>query len=279
MSFLKLRLRPQIAEQLRGRIDFSRITPDQCKSLSLQEINSIPIETGSHKLSVGELFQVDEGDHDKLVIEGDLRCMDRVGASMRSGSMVIEGSVGNAVGIHLRDGHLVIAGDAGTHTATGQRGGLIEVRGNVGDFAGGALPGDQRGMRGGTLHIHGNASRFLGFRMRRGTIVVRGDVDQACGASLIAGTIVVCGSIHGDIGNDMRRGTILSLATEPDLHLAPGFTTPEATQLSYLYLLLDAIKNECLTDLKPAEWMRKLNWRSIGDRAIGGLGEVIWSQA
>jgi len=124
------------------------------------------------------------------------------------------------------------------------------------------------------LQVNGSAGRFLGYRMRRGTVLVAGAIGVGCASSFIAGTIVALSTVAGPVGVGMRRGTFLSLAAEPP-QLHPGFTPPEPIRLSYLQLLIDSLR-PCLPDHNCDDVAQQTTYRSLGDRASGGIGEILW---
>jgi formylmethanofuran dehydrogenase subunit C len=196
---------------------------------------------------------------------------------MRDGRIIVEGSVGHALAADMRGGQVIVHGDAGDYAGTGMRGGYVEVAGSVDDYCGGARPGTRRGMRGGMLRVGKSAGRFLGFHMRRGTVIVGGQIDQGCGNSMIAGTIMCSGGLIAPVGIGMHRGTIVSLIPAPP-PLPAGFTPPEQIRLSFLYLLLDAAAAQ-LPGVDADSLARRPMWRSLGDRASDGKGEVLWPVA
>ena len=257
-----------------GRMDLSGLVPDRILSLSVADIARHEIVLSGGARPIAEIFDVQDGQRDKLILGGDLTRANNVGGNMRDGLLIVEGSVGHCLASNMIHGKIIVRGNAGDFACNRQRGGIVEVEGNVGETCGGALPGERRGMRGGVLRVAGSAGRFLGQRMRRGTIVVAGNVAQGCASSLVAGTIVCCGTVAAPLGVSMRRGTILCLSTEvPPLHV--GFTAPEKIRLSYLYLLLDALRAQ-LPEHDIESIVQRLTWRSLGDRASGGTGEILW---
>ncbi|MGN6133863.1 MAG: formylmethanofuran dehydrogenase subunit C [Aureliella sp.] len=272
MSSLELILR----RPLEGRTDLSGIVPDRLLPLSTAEIGNLQVIEQGKPQRLSELFQIVDGDRDKLILKGDLARADHVGGDMRDGMLVVEGPVGHCLARDMRRGAIHVHGSAGNYACSGQRGGVVHVEGDVDDFCAAALPGERRGMRGGTLRVGGSAGRFLGQRMRRGTLVVAGDVDQGAASGLVAGTIICCQRLASPVAVGMRRGTLVCLRSAPQLHA--GFTVPEPIRLSYLYLLFDALRPQ-LPDADAAQLARGLWWRSLGDRASAGTGEILWIDA
>lgn len=270
MSALTLTLR----EPSRGRLDLRGIVPDILLPMELPEIAALNITLHGQSRRLEELFEIEEGQRDRLVLRGELQTADHVGADMRDGMMLVEGSVGDGLARNMRGGLLSLHGDAGDLAASGLRGGNVTIAGNVGDYCAGAAPSGRRGMRGGFLHVSGSAGRFLGYRMRRGTVLICGEIDSGCASSLIAGTIVAMGPARPPLGVGMRRGTFLSLTElQPALHA--GFTALEPIRLSYLQLLLDTLRPH-LPHYPWDDAAQQPAHRSLGDRASGGIGEIIW---
>ena len=274
MSSLTLKLNREGVTS--GRLDLSGVVPDRLLSASKEEIARFEVDTDRGRACLDELFSIEDGSRDRLILSGDLSRADAVGGEMREGLMVVQGSVGRCAAQRMRGGHLIIQGDAGDFACGSLMGGWVAIAGNVGDYAAGAVPGTRRGMRGGKLHVRGRAGRFLGSRMRRGTVVVEGSIDQGAASAMIAGTIVCCRVPKAPLGVGMKRGTLLILAHEqPELHA--GFTALEPTRLSYIYLLLDSLRDELphvdTVKLSRATWLR-----AVGDRASGGMGELVMAR-
>jgi formylmethanofuran dehydrogenase subunit C len=256
-----------------GRLDLSGVVPDRLLPLTAAEIAQLPISARGRTAALGDYFDIEDGARDKLVLGGDLQQVDSIGAAMRDGLLVVEGSVGNRLATNMRGGHIIVQGNAGQYASSGQRGGYVLVEGNAQDYCAAALPGERAGMRGGTLRVAGRVGRFLGARMRRGSVIVGGDVAEGCASSLVAGTIICCRAVAAPLAVSMRRGTIVCLTAEPPLGV--GFTAPEQIRLSYLHLLFDALAPQ-LPELPSGPIAHQPLWRSLGDRACGGTGEILW---
>lgn len=270
MSSLTLRLR----DTIRDRVDLTDIVADRVLGLDVDSVADLRIEADGRPRRVADMFEIVDGARDRLVLVGDLTRADHVGAGLKFGTMVVESSVGNRVASGMVGGQLIIAGDAGDYAGSGLRGGVVRIEGRVGDYCGGALPGHRRGMRGGVCWIGRSAGKYLGYRMRRGTMIVIGSTGPGAGARMIAGTLVVLGTMQPPIAIGMRRGTLVAAGqTVPPVHA--GFTPPEATRLSFLPILW-----QWLESYLPAEAIGSLRcgstMRAMGDRANGGLGEIVW---
>ncbi len=283
MSGLELQLRQ--LPPLGVRIDLQGVIPSQLRSLSLGEIEQLPIQVDGLPQKLGEWFKI-RGDaaQMELTIAGDCGCCDAIGHGLDGGVLRVEGDVGDQLGHRMKAGELTISGNVGRYCASQMRGGMIKITGNASDYAGGANATERQGMRGGLLVIHGNVGKCAGHRMRRGMMILHGSVDSGLAMRMIAGTIVCCGDVNPVIGCGMRRGTIVLLQERLNrLGDLPGFTTLEESELSFLPILLkNAIPYlpQSVRQNFPveAERLPKRGLRSLGDRARGGLGELILLQ-
>ena len=210
-------LRLQLRQPPALRVDARVLAPGALAALSLADVQRLCLPHGREPLPLAELFDVERagGDDDALVLAGDLRRFDGVGAGMASGSLEVDGAVGDSAGLGMSGGRLVIRGAARDLVACSMRGGWLEVHGDIGDFAASALPGDRDGMRGGTLVVRGRAGARLADRMRRGTVVVHGDSGDFTASRMVAGTLAIGGRCGAHAGWGMRRGTLVFAGEAP----------------------------------------------------------------
>jgi formylmethanofuran dehydrogenase subunit C len=261
------------------RVDAAALRPSALAGLSVTQIERIVLPGGNEHCAVGDVFQVsrDETAEDTaaLVIEGAGRWLDRLGAQMDGGSLVVHGSAGDYSGFGMTGGVLQIDGDAGHFTGCEMHGGRLTVSGDSGDFAAGALPGDMEGMTGGTLTIHGNAGARLADRMRRGLVLVGGDAGEFAVSRLVAGTVGVAGQLGPHYAYGMRRGTLL-LAQRPT-QLPVTFTGGGHGFDVFWSLLVRSLTAE----IAPfSQWRAdRLPARYTGDLAVDGRGEILIAQA
>jgi formylmethanofuran dehydrogenase subunit C len=273
------------------RVDGARLLPQALARLAVAEIEHILLPAGSQTCRVGDLFDVSRSDAAaapgttgdplaSLLIEGNARWLDRLGAQLDGGRLCVHGSSGAYTGYRMAAGELSIHGDAGHFTACEMRGGRLTVTGNTGDFAAGALTGDMEGMSGGTLAVHGNAGARLADRMRRGLVLVGGDVGACAASRLVAGTIAIGGQLGTHYAYGMRRGTLL-LAQAP-ARLPPTFTAGGGGFDVFWSLLARSLARE-IEALQPAAALQPfsrlgtlpLPRRYAGDLAVDGRGEIL----
>jgi formylmethanofuran dehydrogenase subunit C len=256
------------------RVDASSLLPAAIAGLALADIPWLMLPAANETVAVGDLFDVSRSDRSSgaaptLVIEGAGAWLDRVGAQLDAGRLVVRGAAGDYAGLRMTGGTLAIEGDAGGFVGCEMRGGRLEVSGSCGDFAAGALPGDMEGMTGGTLTIGGHAGARLADRMRRGLVLVGGDAGPYAASRLVAGTVGIAGTAGPHCAYAMRRGTLL-LAREP-ASLPPTFSAGGRGFEVFWALLARALEHE----MAPfSQWRTPPRTRLTGDLAVDGRGEL-----
>ncbi|WP_029008991.1 formylmethanofuran dehydrogenase subunit C [Azospirillum halopraeferens] len=268
MSTLTLTLR----ERPLHRIDASALLPARLAGLGPAGLAALTLTVGMERLPLGELFAIDGTPGDTLVLRGPCDRLDRIGAGLDGGCIVVEGDAGGEAGCGMSGGVVRVQGAAGARAGAEMSGGTLEVAGDAGPFAGAGRPGSTHGMTGGTLIVRGNAGERAGDRMKRGLIVVEGDAGPGAASRLIAGTLVVAGTVGPHAGPGMRRGTLL-LGRAPAA-LPPTFLPAGRHDLVVLRLLrrhlagISAVAADLLADGRPVD-------RFVGCTGAAGRGEVL----
>lgn len=198
-------------------IEADSICPDQFVGRTQAEIEALPAFYGRRKVTLGDLFTVEGGNSDQIVIVGDLSHVKKIGQKMSRGRITVRGDVGLHLGATMRGGEIVVVGNAGDWAGAHMRGGCIWIRGNAGHLLGAAYRGEKRGMNRGVIVVEGDAGQEVGAQMRRGLIVVLGDVGDFAGAKMIAGSIFVFGRLGARAGAGMKRGAIVALGDHAEL--------------------------------------------------------------
>jgi formylmethanofuran dehydrogenase subunit C len=272
MSALVLRLKAP------GRlpIDASALSPDGLAGLGAEEIRRLPLQIGNQKLPLAELFELEPGDAEDVVIEGAVAALDRLGQGMSRGRLAIQGDAGAYLGLGQSGGRIEVEGDVGIYAGAMMRGGEIRIAGDAGDFLAGALPGEMRGMRGGLVLVGGNAGDRAGDRMRRGTVIVAGDAGDFPACRIIGGTLAILGRSGVDPGLQMRRGTLILGTAPANLLLTFQENVPHA--LPWLGLLGRELAAAGWKGLLPGADGRPLD-RLTGDTSVGGRGEILAAAA
>jgi formylmethanofuran dehydrogenase subunit C len=264
MTALRLVLRGEVGQ----RLDLSPVTPDRLRGLDSAAITALPLHTTRQRATVGDIFDVHPGDPAEIVIRGGSERFDRVGEGMQTGSLTVEGDVGQQAGRMMAGGKLVVRGSAGGWAASGLRGGTLEITGDAGPFLGGPLAGERTGMRGGVVLVRGAAGTRAADRLRRGLVIIEGDAGTHAGSGMVAGTLVVCGAAGSLPGILMRRGTIV---LGKPAELAPTFVATGGVELVFTRLLADAVAP---FSTKAAACVHAAGKRHAGDMAVLGKGEL-----
>lgn len=254
------------------RVDMSPLSTDQLAGKTPAQVAAVELASGNRLVRVDSLFTITGSFASELEIRDGCDRLDRIGTGMTHGRVVVTGDAGAYLGAGMTGGQIEVHGDAGAYAATGMMGGTIQITGNAGDFLAGAIPGDRWGMVGGTVVVGGNAGDRAGDRMRRGMVLIEGNTGAYCASRMVAGSIAVWGSIGAFPGLAMRRGTLL-LRNAPD-ELLPTFNDCGEHALGFLTLLVRSwrtLPSKFATF--PDQGLRVR--RYMGDRANGGLGEIL----
>ena len=197
------------------------IRPDVFAAKNREEIERLIVWQGASKLPLSEFFDVEvhgagqtstsseaPSQETRIIIEGDVSRVKRIGQEMKDGSIEISGSAGMHLGAEMAGGSIFVKGDAGSWSGREMKGGLLHIGGNCGDHVGCAYRGSWRGMTGGQITIDGNARSQLGGGLVGGQIMVTGDVENFCGIRQSGGRIIVRGSAIRAVGAEMNGGVI-----------------------------------------------------------------------
>ena len=104
---LELRTQPP------GRVSATALTPDALDGMDAAEAAALTVRCGRQTIAVGDLFAASGFGDSELVLSGDLRLFDGIGARMSFGRVTIDGACGDDVGARMRGGEIVVRGDAG----------------------------------------------------------------------------------------------------------------------------------------------------------------------
>lgn len=174
-----------------ARVAAAPLIPERLRGLSESEIAGVEVRCGGEMVAVGDLFEVTGVADDQLVLAGDLRRFDGIGACMSGGEIVVRGDVGGWAGTEMSGGVLRIFGDAGARL-------------------GAAYTGARAGMTGGEIAVTGDAGEEAGAGMRRGLVAVGGQTGAGAGLRMLAGTVIALGGIGAEAGLGNKRGSLVS---------------------------------------------------------------------
>ena len=249
-----------------------------------EDIAQCKISHGRHTYPLGELFKVQgelNSQSPHVVLKSRDVLLHDVGAGWSRGLLEVVGNVGDYCGAAMTGGEIVVRGSVRHYGGASMQGGVMRVKKNAGDFlaapmAMASLRDGQTvmaGMNGGLVHIGGAVGHHAGSRMRRGMVVVNGTAGDYCAARMLAGTLIVRGSLGKECGRMMRRGTLIAFARragDAEQWLAKSFVEAGEQNLIFLQLLRQSLHQMNMSLPLPA-----IGHRFVGDRAIGGKGEIL----
>jgi formylmethanofuran dehydrogenase subunit C len=228
---LKLKKSPEFP------LEAESITPDLFAAKSVAQIKKLTVFHGNEEKNLSNFFDVsgDGGalDEIKIIIDGDVSNVKRIGEKMTGGEIIINGDVGMHVGNNMSGGKILVNGNADDWAGAMLKGGELEITGNAGNYVGAAYRGFWKGMQDGIIKVKGkignealtwvNGSKpgkrfptlicggsgsFLGIHSHGGTIIVEGDCDRCIGADQVRGTIVVKGKISRILPSYKKLGEV-----------------------------------------------------------------------
>jgi formylmethanofuran dehydrogenase subunit C len=233
MAEIKLKLK----KQPDFPIEAESITPNNFAGKTTAEIKKLPLYHGKELVNIGSFFDVsgksDELGDTKIVIDGDLSKVKRIGEKMSEGEIIVNGNVGMHVGSNMSGGKITVNGDADDWAGAMMKNGKLEINGDAGHYVGAAYRGFWKGMNNGIIKVSGkvgnealswvngsgpakryptlicgSAGSFLGIHSHGGTIIVEGDCDRCAGADQVRGTIVVKGKISRILPSFKKVGEV-----------------------------------------------------------------------
>jgi len=245
---LTLTLRSQPPARLRA----DSLLPERLRGLGASEVAALVVRCGRETPAVGDLFEVSgTGDEEQIVLAGDLRRFDGIGARMSTGEIEVRGDVGAWAGAEMS-------------------GGVLRIFGMAGGRVGAAYPGARVGMTGGEIIVSGDAGEEAGAGLRRGLIAVGGRTANGAGLRMLAGTVIALGGIGAEAGLGNKRGSLVSgraLEPLPSYAFAARFRPPA--------LRLQLLRARELGLTVPDALLRGCWARWSGDRTGLGRGEIL----
>ncbi len=182
-----------------SRVLAGPLIPERLCGLDASALAAVDLRCGGETVAVGDLFEVSGAGAggQGLVLVGDLRRFDWIGARMSSGAIDVRGDVGAWAGAEMS-------------------GGLLRIFGDAGERVGAAYPGARAGMTGGEVIVTGDVGEEAGAGMRRGLVAIAGQARAGAGLRMLAGTVIALGGIGAEAGLGNKRGTLASgRAVEP----------------------------------------------------------------
>lgn len=282
-ELIELKLHP---EQL-GEFDGASLHAESLLGKLPLEIANMRLDTPKGSVPLGAMFSIAtrEEHPDTVVFRGDFSRVEQLGRDHRSGSLIVDGAVGDRFGAFQSGGRILVLGDVGDFAFEGRSGGDALIAGDAGDHLAAPAAGAKSGMRGGDLLIMGSVGERACERMRRGSVVIGGNAGAAMAANMIAGTIYVAGTVGSDWGMGMKRGSLIVM--NPAEESCACMSEAREFELSFLPLLwnhcrrlqsqLHRVCFEACGRAWPLLEFPTTRWalRQVGDLHVDGKAELL----
>jgi formylmethanofuran dehydrogenase subunit C len=202
-------------------IEADNVNPDNFAGKTEEEIKMIPVWYGNGQFPLGDFFYLkvegsDSVENTKIVFEGDVSRVKRIGQNTSAGEIEINGNVDMHCGFGMKGGKITINGDADSWLGCEMIGGEIVLNGNASYYVGAGYRGEACGMKGGKITVNGNARDYLGEHMCGGEILVKGNVGLLPAISNNGGKIVIEGNASMP-AIEMKSGTVIIRGEVSDL--------------------------------------------------------------
>lgn len=209
-------------------IEAETITPDNFAGKTREEIENITIWEGNHKTRLVEFFKIaaegkDSLENTKIIINGSIPRVKRVGEGMTDGMILINGDVDMHVGAKMRGGVITVKGSADSWAGREMKGGELIIGGDAGYYLGAGYRGESCGMRGGKIIVFGDVKDYAGEHICGGEILIKGSAGLMPGISNNGGIITIEGNTSMP-GAEMKKGpvnTITLFHKTPTAFLSP----------------------------------------------------------
>ncbi|MGB9929082.1 MAG: formylmethanofuran dehydrogenase subunit C, partial [Methanosarcina sp.] len=141
-------------------IEADDVNPDNFAGKTEEEIKTIKVWYGNSQAPLGDFFNIevegtDSAENTKIIIEGDVSRVKRIGQNMSAGEIEINGNVDMHCGFGMKGGKITINGNADSWLGCEMTGGEIVLNGNAGYYVGAGYRGEACGMKGGKITING----------------------------------------------------------------------------------------------------------------------------
>jgi formylmethanofuran dehydrogenase subunit C len=139
---LKLKKKPEFP------LEADTITPDNFVGKSVAEIKKLVMYHGKEVVKLGDFFEVSgkstKINDTKIIIDGDLSNVKRIGEKISAGEIIINGNVGMHVGSQMKGGKITVNGNADDWAGAMLQGGELEINGDAGHYVGAAYAGNEK---------------------------------------------------------------------------------------------------------------------------------------
>lgn len=209
----------KLKEAPKTGLEAETVLPEIFAGKSLSEVSNLPVFLGNRKRKASDFFDI-AGEITKntldqrIVLEGNLSRVKRIGENMNGGEILINGSIGIHLGEFMQSGKITIMGNANSWIGTSMAGGEILIEGNAQDYIGCAKRGENKGMKGGRIIINGNTGTEIGSYISGGEIMIKGMAESFVGSYARGGKITVGKISKNRIGYLMKTGEIFVLDSD-----------------------------------------------------------------
>jgi len=144
----------EIKLKIKKKLDFpleaDSITPDNFAGKTTADIKKLPLFYATKEVTIGDFFDVSGKSTDvadtKIIIDGDVSNVKRIGENMTAGEIIINSGVGMHVGNHMSGGKITVNGNADDWAGAMLQGGELEIIGDAGHYVGSAYRGYWQGI-------------------------------------------------------------------------------------------------------------------------------------
>ena len=226
MEIIRLKLKEEVMNGVAiPPIEVDSLTPDRLFGKNKEDIKAVKIWWGNREEDAGDLFDVSvEGvaenvEEVKIVMEGDLTRVKKIGEGMKAGEIEANGDVDMLCGAMMEGGRLVVKGNADCWAGREMKGGELVIEGNADANLCAMYRGEMTGMTGGKVIVEGDAGECTGQYMAGGEILIKGNADVLVGYAMSGGRIIIDGDAAIP-GADMIKGEII---VKGDVEMPPSF--------------------------------------------------------
>jgi formylmethanofuran dehydrogenase subunit C len=243
MQTITLKLKDSVTSGIaKVPVELDALTPDQLFGKSEAEIKAVKVWWGNRQENTSDLFDVSvagdaaNADDVKIVLEGNLARVKRIGEGMKAGEIEARGDVDMHVGAMMEGGKIIVKGNAGCWAGREMRGGELLIEGDADDNFCAMYRGEEKGMTGGKVTVFGNVGELTAQYMAGGEILIKGTADRLAGLNMKGGKITIEGDAQWP-GADMTGGEITVKGTTemmPSFRFVESATVDGAEYKKYL---------------------------------------------
>ncbi|KAF5430500.1 formylmethanofuran dehydrogenase subunit C [Candidatus Methanophagaceae archaeon] len=223
MQTIKLKIKDNVTSGVaKIPVEVESLTPDKLVGKSEAEVKAVKVWWGNKEENTGDLFDVSvEGtagsaDEVKIVLDGDLSRVKRIGDGMTAGEIVANSNVDMHCGAMMSGGKITVKGNADCWAGREMKGGELVIDGDAAANLCAMYRGEDKGMTGGKVTVGGNADECVGQYMAGGEIVIKGNARMLAGLNMSGGKMVIGGDAVMP-GADMTKGEITVKGTVQDM--------------------------------------------------------------